>query len=76
MVSYNSSKKLVKFIKKIPKQTPILIIDNSKDFKLKRIFKKKIKIFQYILRRMKVMEHQLIMQKKLKQNIFLSYNLM
>ena len=40
LVSY-SSKKLVKFIKKIPKQTPILIIDNSKDFKLKRIFKKK-----------------------------------
>ncbi len=47
LVSYNSSKKLVKFIKKIPKQTPILIIDNSKDFKLKRIFKKNKNISIY-----------------------------
>tara|TARA_B100000941_G_C28499568_1_gene553155 strand:- start:1597 stop:2472 length:876 start_codon:yes stop_codon:yes gene_type:complete len=47
LVSYNSSKKLVKFIKKIPKQTPILIIDNSKDFKLKKIFKKNKNISIY-----------------------------
>ena len=38
LISYNSSKKLIKFIKDIPKQTPILIIDNSKDFKLKKNF--------------------------------------
>ena len=40
LISYNSSKKLVKFIKNIPNQTPILIIDNSKDFELRKIFKK------------------------------------
>ena len=41
IVSYNSSKKIVKLVKKIPYQTPILIIDNSNDQKLKKIFKKK-----------------------------------
>ena len=40
LVSFNSSSKLIKFIKKIPKETPIIIIDNSNDFKLKKIFKK------------------------------------
>ena len=47
LVSYNSSSKLRKFIKNIPKEINILIIDNSKDFLLKRIFKKNknIKIF-------------------------------
>ena len=47
LISYNSSKKLIKFIKDIPKQTPILIIDNSKDFKLKKIFKKNKNISIY-----------------------------
>ena len=47
LISYNSSKKLIKFIKKIPKQTPILIVDNSKDFKLRKIFKKKKNISIY-----------------------------
>ena len=28
IVTYNSSKKLVKLIKKIPHQSPILIVDN------------------------------------------------
>ena len=41
IVSYNSSKKIVKLVKKIPNQTPILIIDNSNDQKLKKVFKKK-----------------------------------
>lgn len=47
LVSYKSSKKLKKFIKNIPKETPIMIIDNSKDYELKRIFgkKKNIKIY-------------------------------
>ena len=47
LISYNSSKKLVKFIKNIPKQTPILIVDNSKDFELKKIFKKNKNISIY-----------------------------
>ena len=47
LVSYNSSFKLKRFIKKIPRSSPILIIDNSKDYKLKKIFKKykNVKIF-------------------------------
>ena len=43
LVSYKSSKKLKKFIKNIPKETPIMIIDNSKDYELKKIFEKKKK---------------------------------
>ena len=47
LVSYNSSIKLKRFIKKIPRYSPILIIDNSKDYQLKKIFKdyKNVKIF-------------------------------
>jgi GT2 family glycosyltransferase len=47
LVSYNSSLKLKRFIKKIPRSSPIMIIDNSKDYQLKKIFKdyKNIKIF-------------------------------
>ena len=47
LVSYNSSLKIKKFIKKIPKETKILIIDNSKDINLKKLFrnKKNVKIF-------------------------------
>tara|TARA_X000001036_G_scaffold80408_2_gene72117 strand:+ start:971 stop:1843 length:873 start_codon:yes stop_codon:yes gene_type:complete len=41
LISYKSSEKLKKFIKKAPRKTRILIIDNSKDYKLKKIFKKK-----------------------------------
>ena len=41
LISYNSSKKLKKFIKNIPKETKVFIIDNSKDFILKKIFKNK-----------------------------------
>jgi len=37
IVTYNSSKKLVKLIKKIPYQSPILIVDNSNDQKLTKI---------------------------------------
>ena len=40
LISYNSSEKLKKFIINIPKKTPIYIIDNSNDKKLKKIFKK------------------------------------
>ena len=47
LISYNSSFKLKRFIKKIPNETKIFIIDNSKDYSLKRIFKNKknVKIF-------------------------------
>ena len=47
LISYNSSLKLKKFIKKIPNETKIFVIDNSKDYSLKRIFKNKknVKIF-------------------------------
>ncbi len=47
LVSYNSSRKLIKFIKNIPKKTPILIIDNSRDLKLRKIFKKNRNISIY-----------------------------
>ena len=47
LISYNSSEKIKTFIKNIPRKTPIFIIDNSKDFKLKKIFKtnKNIKVY-------------------------------
>jgi len=47
LISYNSSKKLKKFVKIIPNFTKILIIDNSNDHGLKKIFKykKNVKIF-------------------------------
>ena len=47
LVSYNSSLKIKKFIKQIPKETQIFIVDNSKDLNLKKLFgnKKNIKIF-------------------------------
>tara|TARA_B100001093_G_scaffold516916_1_gene596939 strand:+ start:964 stop:1851 length:888 start_codon:yes stop_codon:yes gene_type:complete len=41
LISYKSSKKLQKFINNIPKLLKILIIDNSKDLNLKKIFKKR-----------------------------------
>ena len=47
LVSYNSSLKIKRFIKEIPKETKIFIIDNSRDLSLKKFFgdKKNIKIF-------------------------------
>ena len=47
LVSYNSSFKIKKFIKNIPKETKIFIIDNSKDKTLKKLFgnKNNIKIY-------------------------------
>jgi len=47
IVTYNSSKKLVKLIKKIPCQSPILIVDNSNDQKLTKIFNKNKNISIY-----------------------------
>ena len=52
LISYNSSTKLIRFIKKIPKNSPILIIDNSKDFNLKKIFKKNKNIRIYFKKNM------------------------
>ena len=47
LVCYNSSFKLKKFLKKIPNETKVFLIDNSKDYSLKKLFgrKKNIKIF-------------------------------
>jgi len=47
LVCYNSSFKLKKFVQKIPNETKIYIIDNSKDYSLKKKFKNKknIKIY-------------------------------
>ena len=47
LVCYNSSFKLKRFVKKIPNETKIYIIDNSKDYSLKKIFKSKknVKIY-------------------------------
>ena len=47
LISYKSSDKLKKFIKNISPAVPIYIIDNSYDYNLKKIFKKKknVKIF-------------------------------
>ena len=47
IVSYNSAKKIVKLIKKIPDKVPILIVDNSNDQRLRRIFKKNKNISLY-----------------------------
>ena len=47
LISYNSSVKLKKFIKYIPNEIKVLIIDNSKDFSLKKIFKNKKNIDVY-----------------------------
>ena len=46
LISYNSSKRLINFVKHISLLTKILIIDNSKDYNLKKIFryKKNVKI--------------------------------
>ena len=41
LVCYNSSFKLKKFVQKIPNETKIFIIDNSKDYSLKKIFRSK-----------------------------------
>ena len=47
LVCYKSAFKLKKFVRKIPNETKIFIIDNSKDYSLKKIFrsKKNIKIY-------------------------------
>ena len=47
LVCYKSAFKLKKFVRKIPNETKILIIDNSKDYSLKKIFrsKKNVKIY-------------------------------
>jgi len=47
IVTYNSSKKIVNLIKNIPFVTPILIVDNSNDQNLKKIFKKNKNISIY-----------------------------
>ncbi len=41
LVCYNSAFKLKKFLKKIPTASKVLLIDNSKDYSLKRLFGRK-----------------------------------
>ena len=43
VVCYNSSFKLKKFLQNIPIEIKVFIIDNSKDYNLKKLFKKKKK---------------------------------
>ena len=50
LVSYNSSKKIKKFIKQIPIVTPIMIVDNSNDIGLIKNFRRK-KMLKYSLKR-------------------------
>ena len=47
LVCYNSSFKLKKFVQKIPNEANIYIIDNSKDYAVKKLFKNKknVKIY-------------------------------
>ena len=47
LVCYNSSFKIRKFLQKIPSETKIFIIDNSKDYSLKKMCrsKKNVKIY-------------------------------
>ena len=47
LVCYNSSLKLKEFVKNIPNETKIYIIDNSKEYSLKKLFKgkKNVKIY-------------------------------
>ena len=74
LISYNSSKKLVKFIKNIPKQTPILIVDNSKDFELKKIFKKNKNISIYFKKNEGYGASINYAVKKIKTEYFLLYS--
>ena len=48
LICYNSSFKLKKFVKKIPIETKIYIIDNSKDYSLKKLFKNKKNVKIYL----------------------------
>ena len=47
LITYKSRDKVINFIKNIPKLSPIFIIDNSNDFKLKKklIKKKNIRVY-------------------------------
>ena len=47
LICYNSSFKLKKFLKNIPNETKVFLIDNSKDYLLKKVFnnRKNIKVF-------------------------------
>ena len=38
LIAYKSSIKIERFVKNIPSSVKILIIDNSKDYELKKIF--------------------------------------
>ena len=48
LISYKSLKKIRKFIKKIPPITPVLIIENSFDKKIKLISKTQAKNQYYL----------------------------
>ena len=43
IISYKSEKKINNFIKKIPKDIKVIIIENSNNLQLKKIFKKNIR---------------------------------
>ena len=48
VIGYKSRDKILKFISKIPKNIKTIIVDNSKDYKLKKIVNKKTNIKIYL----------------------------
>ena len=48
IVTFKSDEIIYKFIKKIPKEISVIVVENSKNLKLKKIQKKNIKIQKFI----------------------------
>jgi len=74
LISYKSLKKIRKFIKKIPPITPVLIIENSFDKKIKKIYKNKKKIKVIINRNNGYGSSINLASKKIKTKYFLVSN--
>jgi N-acetylglucosaminyl-diphospho-decaprenol L-rhamnosyltransferase len=51
IVSYKSKNKLISILKSIPKKIKVIIIENSYDYELKKLFKKKFKNTKIILKK-------------------------
>ena len=51
IVSYKSKNKLISILNSIPKKIKVIIIENSYDYKLKKLFEKKFKNTKIILKK-------------------------
>ena len=51
IVSYKSKSKLISILKSIPKKIKVIIIENSYDYELKKLFEKKFKNTKIILKK-------------------------